>query len=66
MGVSTVNVLFVLIQGLGYDAAKYRCRQDLAINACAVVDSMSEDNALFFGISGFSAAMIYLNYPIWL
>jgi len=65
MGVSTLDVLYIVLNGLAYDTATNKCRQDEVALACGVADTMAEDFSVFFGLSSFSAATIFMNYPMW-
>ena len=66
VGVTTVNVLFVLFSGMGYDTAVDKARQEEVAGALTVVGQMDEDFALFFGLTSFSGSILWLNYPQWL
>ena len=66
VGVTSVNVLFVLLNGMGYDAAVDKARQGEVASANTVVGQMDEDFALFFGLTSFSSSILWLNYPMWL
>ena len=64
IGVSSINALYVVLTGLAADKVADKCRQGNVTSACGI--DLSEDFMLFFGLSGFSAATMYANFPAWL
>ena len=64
IGVSSINALYVVLTGLAADKVADKCRQGNVTSACDI--DLGEDFMLFFGLSGFSAATMYANFPAWL
>ena len=66
VGVSLINVLYVIFDGLSYDTATDKCRSENVSNACTVQAAIELDFYIFFAMEGFVAATMYTNYSNWL
>ena len=66
VGLTAIEIFYLLLNGYAYDSAVYKCRQEGNSDACTVAATIEYDWDLFFGLSAFSGSTLFMGYEMWL